>query len=231
MDNLGLRAAIERSKNNESYLNYQDSPPSDRFKQSPRGLPTNFLKSTKILQAYEDTVSKIVVDGLPRDQSIFNHAANSILKWQSSHKDEIAISASNYKRQFYNKDSVVDHSYRTSMHGSMQGDQVNYSPRPRRLEIRSKKQYKYKRSYNLDPSVFVGDPIRPTSNRRQQTDRQGFLAIEDAESVRFPDIKQANTGTNSERVDYHRVRHNHSRSMNPIHNEQYASNDYYQSGP
>ena len=52
-------------------------------------LPTNFLKSTKILDAYEDTVSKIVVDGLPKDQSIFNHAANSILKWQNRNQEEI----------------------------------------------------------------------------------------------------------------------------------------------
>lgn len=105
------------------------------------------------------------------------------------------------------------------------------SPRPKRLEIKSKKQYKYKRSYGADPSVFVGDPVRPMSNRKQQTDKSLVLAIEDIDAVRLPELKQAITATNSSMKSHQdKARHNHSRSMNPaqLYEAQYGADDDYQ---
>jgi len=60
-----------------------------------------------------------------------------------------------------------------------------------------------------------------------ETDRRPYLAI-DAEESMFPDVKQATTGTNSDR--FHQMpRHIHSRSMNPILHENYENHhEYYQ---
>lgn len=61
-------------------------------------MTTNYLKSTGIFDAYEQVVSNMVEDGWPSDQSIFDHAAYLLLKWQSDHQDDIAISTATYKK-------------------------------------------------------------------------------------------------------------------------------------
>ena len=123
MDNKNLIAAIHRSKNNNDYSNYKESPNHDRFNRQ-KGVNTDMLKSTKLMQAYEETVSKIVVEGLPKDQSIFNHAANSILRWQNGNKDDIALSNSNYKvkNNYYMEQPMYDPYMRSARDGSMSGD-------------------------------------------------------------------------------------------------------------
>ena len=48
---------------------------------------TKFLKTTGILDAYEHTISSMIVNGWPSDKSIFDHAAYEILKWAAENKD------------------------------------------------------------------------------------------------------------------------------------------------
>ena len=43
--------------------------------------PSNFLRATGILDAYEDCISSMIVDAWPADESIFDHAAYLILKY------------------------------------------------------------------------------------------------------------------------------------------------------
>ena len=48
-------------------------------------IGTNFLRSTGILDAYEEVVTQMIGDGWPTDVSIFEHAAYLLLKWQNEH--------------------------------------------------------------------------------------------------------------------------------------------------
>ena len=49
---------------------------------------TQFLRSTGVLDAYENVIDKLVTTGWPSDKNIFDHAAHELLKWHSVHKDE-----------------------------------------------------------------------------------------------------------------------------------------------
>ena len=44
---------------------------------------TNFLRSTGLLDGYESVVTSMIEEGWPQDQSIFEHAAYLLLRWQS----------------------------------------------------------------------------------------------------------------------------------------------------
>ena len=48
---------------------------------------TKFLKTSGILDAYENCISSMILNGWPSDKSIFDHAAYEILKWAAEHKD------------------------------------------------------------------------------------------------------------------------------------------------
>ena len=52
---------------------------------------TNFLRSTGLLDGYESIVSQMVEEGWPAEQSIFEHAAYLLLKWQTENQDQITI--------------------------------------------------------------------------------------------------------------------------------------------
>jgi predicted Fe-S protein YdhL (DUF1289 family) len=45
------------------------------------------LKSSGILEAYEDVVQHMIMNGWPAEKSIFEHAAHEILNWASENKD------------------------------------------------------------------------------------------------------------------------------------------------
>jgi hypothetical protein len=61
-------------------------------------MTTNFLKATGLLDAYESVVQTMVEDGWPSDESLFDHAAYLILKYQTEHKDELEISGAMYRK-------------------------------------------------------------------------------------------------------------------------------------
>ena len=50
------------------------------------------------MDAYEHVVATMVEDGWPSDQSPFDHAAYLVLKYQTEHSDELAISTALYKK-------------------------------------------------------------------------------------------------------------------------------------
>ena len=49
---------------------------------------TQFLRSTGVLDAYENVIEKLVTTGWPSDKTIFDHAAHELLTWHSTHRDE-----------------------------------------------------------------------------------------------------------------------------------------------
>ena len=95
-DDFTVRKAIERTSNMESSITQEDI---DRARIPYQKMQTtNFLKATGILDAYENVVSSMVEDGWPSDQSPFDHAAYLVLKYQTDHADELAISTALYKK-------------------------------------------------------------------------------------------------------------------------------------
>ena len=63
-------------------------------------IGTNFLRSTGILDAYEEVVSQMLEDGWPTEQSIFEHAAYLLLKWQTENTDKITMQQADFKKNF-----------------------------------------------------------------------------------------------------------------------------------
>ena len=63
-------------------------------------IGTNFLRSTGILDAYEEVVSQMLEDGWPTEQSIFEHAAYLLLKWQTENQDKITMQQADFKKNF-----------------------------------------------------------------------------------------------------------------------------------
>ena len=63
-------------------------------------LATNFLRSTGLLDAYEEVVASMISEGWPSETNIFDHAAYLLLKWQSENQDAITIQAATFRRQF-----------------------------------------------------------------------------------------------------------------------------------
>lgn len=61
-------------------------------------MTTNYLKSTGLLDAYESVVQTMVEEGWPSDQTIFDHAAYLLIRYQTDHKDELAISGALYRK-------------------------------------------------------------------------------------------------------------------------------------
>lgn len=48
---------------------------------------TKLLKSTGLLDAYEHVINTMVLNGWPKEKSIYENAAYELLKWASENKD------------------------------------------------------------------------------------------------------------------------------------------------
>ena len=49
---------------------------------------TQYLKSTGILDAYEKTLAQLYSKGWPKEQSLYNHVADEILRYGSRYQQE-----------------------------------------------------------------------------------------------------------------------------------------------
>ena len=83
-DEAQIRDTIKNtsdSSQNQEYRSGRD--PRDAAEKASKMESTNFLKSTGLLDGYESVVSTMVEEGWPAEQSIFEHAAYLLLKWQT----------------------------------------------------------------------------------------------------------------------------------------------------
>lgn len=50
---------------------------------------TQFLKSTGVLDGYENVIDTMVSNGWPSNSTIYETAAYELLKWHSNHKEQL----------------------------------------------------------------------------------------------------------------------------------------------
>ena len=172
MDSQSIRSVIERTSNIDSSTRKNGI--------TGKMMTTNFLKSTGVFDAYESVVSSMVEDGWPDDQSIFDHAAYLLLKWQTDHSDEIAISTATYKKssifsqnegsssavqKFKDRETVEDLKKEIKRDSKSQIG----GGAPKLIQLKSKKSYNFKQN-KIEVSVFEGVPQRALTMKKSNED-------------------------------------------------------------
>ena len=124
---------------------------------------TKFLKTTGILDAYEHTISTMIVNGWPSDKSIFDHAAYEILKWAADHKDSYRglVGKNMEKKQdaiFASRDNLPELGQYKMMqelerHKQDVAENIRTFAKTEKIQLKSRKQYTLTTN-KLDVSIF-----------------------------------------------------------------------------
>ena len=128
------------------------------------------MKTTGILDAYEHTISTMIVNGWPSDKSIFEHAAYEVLKWAADNKDNYKglVGRNIGQKQdaiFASRDNIPELSQYKMMqelerHKQDVAEDIRQFAKTEKIQLKSRKQYTLTTN-KLDVSIiqFKDRPI------------------------------------------------------------------------
>lgn len=121
------------------------------------------MKTTGILDAYEHTISTMIVNGWPSDKSIFEHAAYEVLKWAADNKDNYKglVGRNIGQKQdaiFASRDNIPELSQYKMMqelerHKQDVAEDIRQFAKTEKIHLKSRKQYTLTTN-KLDVSIF-----------------------------------------------------------------------------